>query len=120
MSNALVPQIFDFDDHGIRVIKIQGDIWWVLKDICSVLGLSVPSIVVDRLDDDEKQRIDVTSNLGLKSNVPITIINESGLYKVLLRSDEPDAKKFKRWITHEVIPSIRKTGKYAVQFDPIQ
>lgn len=101
-------QIFNYEDSPIRVVENEGEPWWVLKDVCKVLGLSNATIVASRLDDDEVTKFDLGSLSG-KSN----IINESGLYNVILRSDKPKAKAFKRWITHEVIPSIRKHGAYA-------
>jgi anti-repressor protein len=77
-----------------------------LKDVCEILGLSNPSIVADRLDADERAKFD----LGRQGET--NIINESGLYNVIIRSDKPEAKNFKRWVTHEVLPSIRKHGAY--------
>lgn len=98
---------------SVRMLVRDGEPWWVLADVCRALELSNPSKVAARLDDDEKQKIRFSPNseLGLNRNVT-TIINESGLYTVILRSDKPDAKIFKRWITHEVLPSIRKNGEY--------
>jgi anti-repressor protein len=69
-------------------------------------------MIADRLDDDEKAKIDPKQYLGSRSNEPVTIINESGLYSVILLSRKPEAKKFKRWVTHEVLPQIRRTGGY--------
>jgi prophage antirepressor-like protein len=79
----------------------------VLVDVCKALDLQNASHVASRLDEDELTTFNVGSRSG-KSNV----INESGLYSVILRSDKPEAKAFKRWITHEVLPTIRKTGGY--------
>ena len=95
-----------FDGHKIRTIMMSGIPWWVLKDVCDALELSNPTAVTERLDDDERAKF----NLGRQGNV--NIINESGLYKVILRSDKPEAKKFTRWVTHEVLPSIRRHGAY--------
>lgn len=99
-------QIFSYGDIPVRVIEQDGELWWVLADVCGVLNLTNPTVVASRLDDDERAK----SNLGRQGEG--TIINESGLYKVILRSDKPGAKKFTRWVTHEVLPSIRKTGSY--------
>lgn len=107
-------QIFDYGNYQIRTMIKNGEPWWVLKDVCDVLKLTNPIKVATRLDDDEKNKIDPNSELGSRSNEPITIINESGLYNVILRSDKPEAKKFKKWITAEVLPSIRKYGAYVV------
>lgn len=104
-------QIFENDDFGtIRVIDIDGDPWWVLKDVCQALGLHSPHKVAERLDDDERNLIPVIDSLGRKQRT--AIVNESGLYAVILRSDKPKARDFRRWITHEVLPSIRKHGAY--------
>lgn len=103
--NAL--QVFSYEGQDVRTVQIDGAPWWVLRDVCVVLGLSNPSSVADRLDEDERAKFD----LGRQGET--NIINESGLYNVIIRSDKPEAKKFKRWITHEVLPSIRKVGLYA-------
>lgn len=106
-------QIFENEQFGqVRIIQINNQPWWVLSDVCKILDLSNPTAVANRLDDDEKQKIDPKSNLGSRSNTPITIISESGLYAVILRSDKPNAKAFRRWTTQDVLPSIRKHGGY--------
>jgi len=99
-------QVFSYEGNDVRMVQRNGETWWVLKDVCDVLGLSNPSIVADRLDDDERAKFD----LGRQGET--NIINESGLYNVIIRSDKPEAKMFKRWVTHEVLPSIRKHGAY--------
>lgn len=99
-------QIFNYNDKEIRTVKKGGDLWWVLKDVCEVLDLLNPTMIAGRLDEDERAKFD----LGRQGDT--NIINESGLYNVILRSDKPEAKKFKRWVTHEVLPSIRKHGAY--------
>lgn len=105
MNNQL--QIFNYNSKQVRTIIKDGEPWFVLRDVCEVLGLSNPTIVAERLDDDERAKF----NLGRQGET--NIVNESGLYNVILRSDKPEAKQFKRWIIHEVIPSIRKYGLYA-------
>jgi prophage antirepressor-like protein len=106
-------QIFENEEFGqIRVIDIDGVPWWVLTDICKILGLSNPSSVALKLDEDEKLKVDPKSNLGSRSNTPLTVINESGLYAVILRSDKPNAKVFRKWVTSEILPTIRKHGAY--------
>lgn len=99
--------VFSYEGNEVRTIYQDGETWWVLKDVCNVLGLSNPTIVADRLDEDERAKFD----LGRQGET--NIVNESGLYNVILRSDKLAAKKFKRWVTHEVLPSIRKHGLYA-------
>lgn len=95
-----------YNGSEIRSIDIDGQIWWVLKDVCKILELSNPSKVASRLDEDER------SNFELGRQGKTIVINESGLYSVILRSDKPEAKPFRRWITHEVLPEIRRTGSY--------
>lgn len=107
MTNAL--QVFNYGEAPVRVIDLAGEPWWVLADVCRVLNLKNPTVVAARLDEDERTK----SNLGRQGEG--TVINESGLYKVILRSDKPEAKAFTRWVTHEVLPAIRKTGAYSVQ-----
>ena len=105
-------QVFSYHGANVRTVNKDGNPWWVLKDVCHILGLSNPTIVAARLDTDEVTKFDL-GGLSGESN----IVNESGLYNVILRSDKPEAKLFKRWITHEVIPSIRKTGGYVANDD---
>ncbi len=99
--------VWDYQNNQIRILKINNEPWWILTDVCKVLELSNPSRVAERLDDDER------SNFELGRQGKGIIINESGLYSVILRSDKPQAKPFKRWVTHEVLPSIRQTGSYS-------
>ena len=103
-------KIFNYKNNKVRTTIKDGEIWWVLKDVCKILGLNDAHKVALRLEKDERNQIPVTDNLGRQQNT--TIINEPGLYKVILRSDKPEAKNFMNWITHEVLPSIRKHGAY--------
>ncbi|WP_340014688.1 ORF6C domain-containing protein [Paenibacillus sp. FSL K6-1318] len=107
MNNQI--QIFNFNSSAVRVIEKDGQPWWVAKDVCEVLDLSNPTVALQRLDNDEVAKFNLG---GLHGEA--NIVNEFGLYSLILGSRKPDAKQFKRWITHEVIPSIRKTGSYAV------
>lgn len=102
-------QIFKYNGKEVRTIQKDGEPWWVLKDVCEVLGLSSPHKVFERLDDDEKGRNQIPT---LGGEQEMTVINESGLYNVILRSDKPEAKPFRKWVTSEVLPSIRKNGGY--------
>lgn len=106
MENAITT--LSYENSQIRTVQRDGEIWWVLSDVCTVLGLKNPSKVASRLDEDER------SNFELGRQGKANIINESGLYSVILRSDKPETKQFKRWITHEVLPSLRKTGSYSM------
>lgn len=105
MENKLM--IFENDVFGkVRTLNLNGEPWFVAVDVCSVLDLSNPTIAVSRLDEDERAKF----NLGRQGDA--TIVNEPGLYTLVLGSRKPEAKAFKRWITHEVIPAIRKHGVY--------
>jgi len=99
-------QLFNYNGNEIRTVQKDGETWWVLKDVCDVLGIANITQLAQRLDDDERSMF----NIGRQGET--NIINESGLYNVILRSDKPEAKDFKRWVTHEVLPAIRKTGGY--------
>ena len=101
-------KIFDNEQFGqIRVIDQNGEPWFVAADICRVLEISNPSMAIDRLDDDERAKF----NLGRQGMG--YAINKPGLYALVLGSRKPEAKAFKRWITHEVLPAIEKHGMYA-------
>ena len=106
-------QVWNYESSEIRTVQVNGEPWFVLADVCKVLELSSPHKVADRLENDERNQIPVTDSLGRYQNT--AIINESGLYTVILRSDKPQAKPFRKWVTSVVLPSIRKTGSYSVQ-----
>lgn len=103
-------QIFQYQDQPVRTVQRDGEPWFVLKDVCAVLGLGTPARVAERLEEDEVSSTHLTDSLGRQQDM--TIINESGLYNVILRSDKPEARPFRKWVTGEVLPSIRKTGGY--------
>lgn len=103
-------QVFSYEGKEIRTIQRNGETWWVLKDVCGVLGLSNARMIADRLDEDDVSLAYITDSMGRRQQT--NIVNESGLYNVILRSDKPEAKKFKRWVTHEVLPQIRRHGAY--------
>ena len=102
-------QIFKYNDVDVRTVMRDGNPWWVLKEVCDILEIGNSRMVADRLDDDEKG-VSLIDTPGGKQEM--TVINEPGIYNVIFRSDKPEAKNFKRWITHEVLPAIRKTGAY--------
>jgi Prophage antirepressor len=108
--------VFNYEGSNVRTVQWNGEPWLVLKDVCDVLDIGNSRDVTARLDDDEKAAVDIidTSINGTVQGRTVTIISESGLYSVILLSRKPEAKKFKRWVTHEVLPSIRKHGLYAV------
>lgn len=102
-------QIFHYSGYEVRTVQVDEETWWVLKDVCDILSIVSPHKVFERLDEDEKGWNQIPT-LGGKQNMQI--VNESGLYNVILRSDKPQAKPFRKWVTNEVLPSIRKTGGY--------
>lgn len=100
-------QIFNNEEFGeIRTVVVNNEPMFCLIDICKALKMSNPTMVAQRLDDDERTKLD----LGRAGDT--NFITESGLYAVILRSDKPNAKKFRKWVTSEVLPSIRKNGGY--------
>ena len=108
MSNI---RIFNYNSVEVRTIQNDGEPWFVLRDVCNVLGLGTPARVAERLDPDEVSQTHITDSMGRQQET--TIINESGLYNVILRSDKPEAKPFRKWVTSEVLPTIRRHGMYA-------
>ena len=102
-------QTFTYQDSPIRTVQLDGEPWFVLKDVCAVLGISKYRDTADRLDEDERGAARVDTLGGAQD---MTIINESGLYNVILRSDKPEARPFRKWVTGDVLPSIRKHGAY--------
>lgn len=105
MNNEI--QKFDFKGAPLRTLTDKaGEPWFVAKDVCDILEISNPSDALKRLDDDERSRF----NLGRQGET--NIVNEAGLYVLVLGSRKPEAHEFKRWVTHEVLPSIRKHGGY--------
>ncbi len=103
-------QIFNYESNEVRTVMRNGEPWFCLADVCKVLDLSSPHKVAERLDRDELTGIKVRSGGQTRE---MTFINESGLYSVILRSDKPKAKPFRKWVTGTVLPSIRKTGAYS-------
>ena len=113
MSNEnLVPSIFEHEEFGqVRVVMIDGEAWFVAADICRALDLSDVSKTVSRLDDDEKGKSLILTQGGYQE---MLVVNESGLYALVLTSRKPNAKKFRKWITSKVLPSIFRTGSYTL------
>lgn len=104
-------KVFEDEEHDeFRVIDRDGNPWFVLNEVCAKVGIANPADAASRLDDDEKDTIGISDSIGRSRRA--TIINESGLYSVILRSNKPEAKRFRKWVTSEVLPSIRKTGGY--------
>lgn len=105
-------QVWNYESSEIRTVQVNGEPWFVLADVCKVLEISNSRNISSRLEQDEKG-VTLVDTLGGAQQM--TIINESGLYTVILRSDKPQAKPFRKWVTSVVLPSIRKTGSYSVQ-----
>lgn len=103
-------QTFNFNVSPLRILTDEnGGPWFVAKDVCDILGHSNVSMALDRLDDDERAKF----NLGRQGET--NIVNEAGLYALVLGSRKPEAREFKRWVTHEVLPTIRRYGAYMTQ-----
>ena len=111
--NNMIP--FQFESHSIQVITDnQGEPWFIAKEISAVLGYSDAFEMTKRLDDDEKQNLQI-AGFGPRG---VTVVNESGLYASILGSTKAEAKPFKRWVTHDVLPTLRKTGSYSATVSP--
>lgn len=103
-------ELFQYGNADVRVVLIDGEPWFVLADLCRVLGISDVSVVRRRLDDALCLTHPIEDSMGRTQNA--TIVSEPGMYEVIIRSDSPTSKPVRRWITHEVLPAIRKTGAY--------
>jgi len=106
-QGAPAPTVYAFSTNELRVVMIKDEPWFVAVDVCNALSIGNPSDSIRSLDDDE-----VTLGTIEGSHRATNLINESGLYSLIFKSRKPEAKKFKRWVTHEVLPAIRKTGSY--------
>ena len=109
MTNEL--HVFNYKGANVRTIEINGEAWFVAKDVCNLLGLMNPAAVIKALDEDERSRF----YLGRQGEVDI--INESGLYALIFRSNKPKAKQFSKWLRSEVLPAIRRTGSYSKELE---
>lgn len=109
-----VPSVFQFNAHNVRIITRDGFPWFVASDVCTALGYANTSkAIADHLDSDERSHEQLDrSRMGSKA----VIISESGLYALVLRSRKPEARKFAKWVTKEVLPAIRRTGSYGVTY----
>lgn len=112
-SGAVAPVPFSFESHAVRAVNRNGECWFVAMDVCNILKLTNTTVALQSLDDDELTKFNLGSQAG-----EVNIINESGLYALILRSRKPEAKRFRKWVTNEVLPAIRKTGAYAIQKKP--
>lgn len=108
MSAAL--QLFKFEHQPVRVVLVDGEPWFVLSDICRALGIANVGNAAARLDDDVKGVHQADTPGGRQQ---VTVVSESGMYEVVIRSDKKEAARFRRWVTHKVLPEIRRTGSYS-------
>lgn len=108
MSKEL--QVFSFEEKKVRVVMKGNTPWWIAKDVCDVLGLTNARKAIKALDDDEKSTVRICYGAGGPER---NAINESGMYALIMRSNKPEAKRFRKWVTSEVLPQLRKTGEYA-------
>jgi prophage antirepressor-like protein len=107
-------ELFEFQNQPVRIVMIDGDPWFVLADLCAVLDLTNPSVVAQRIDQAALSQAYISSG-GQQRKV--TVASEAGMYEVVFRSDKPEAVAFRRWITGEVLPQIRRTGSYGVDIE---
>lgn len=105
---------FDFHGHQVRVVTAEdGEPRFVLNDLCAVLGINNPTMVANRIDDLSLSQTEVQNSRGQMRKT--TVVDEAGMYEVILRSDKPEAAEFRRWVTREVLPAIRKHGGYLTE-----
>lgn len=116
MGQHINPFLFE-EEHLVRVADREGEPWFVGIDVCKVLGLSNPHSSLALLDDDEKG-VHTMETLGGVQGV--TVVSEAGVYRLVFKSRKPVAERFKRWLAHDVIPAIRKTGAYSAQGEAAQ
>lgn len=109
--------VFDYETSSVRTFIINNEVYFVAKDICEVLSITNPNNVYQRLHQNDIQSMDIADSIGRKQKM--YVVNESGLYDLIFESRKDDAKAFRRWVTNEVLPSIRKTGKYELQKDSL-
>lgn len=113
MAIQFALQVFEYEDkRPFRIIDRNGEPWFVLSDVCRELEIANVGNAAARLDEDEKDSIRNPDANGARGNPHLVVVNESGLYSLILSSRKPEAKRFKKWVTKEVLPSIRKTGGY--------
>lgn len=111
-NSSTALQILSFRDSAVRMKLIDGEPWWILNDVCAALDIKNPYNVAARLDGGDLRTMEVSDAKGHTQHM--NAINEPALYEVIALSRKPEAKAFKRWVTHEVLPSLRKTGSYVV------
>jgi prophage antirepressor-like protein len=109
-QNSL-ERIFHYQDRAVRTVMMEGEPWFVAKDICAALGIVNSRAALDGLEEDEKARVGISdTSSSSRRTITVLIVSEPGLYSLVLKSRRPEAREFRRWITHEVIPVLRRTG----------
>jgi prophage antirepressor-like protein len=112
-DNALTTRDFLFRGLPVRVIEQGGEVWFRAEDVCAALGYANPrQALSSHVDGDDAKKLKTITSQGPQS---VNYINESGLYSLVLRSHRPEAKAFKRWVTHDVLPTLRKTGLFSIK-----
>ena len=111
MTNTI--QIFDYKSNKVRTVEQDGQVWFVAKDVCDILEIKNHKDAIKELDGDEKSGVAITDPIGRKQVT--NVISEAGVYTLTMKSRKPEAKNFRRWITHEVLPAIMRTGSYSVK-----
>jgi hypothetical protein len=111
----LEPTVFDFQEQPVRVLQKDGEPWFVTADVCRVLGIANPRNAAGSLDADEKGVHNVDTLGGRQE---MSCVSESGLYALVFKSRKPQAKAFRKWVTNEVLPAIRREGKYVIDQGP--
>lgn len=111
---------FDFEDVPVRTVEIDGEPWVVGVDVCRCLTIANSRDALAKLADDERREVNLNTvgvSDGIRGNPNAIIINEPGVYRLIFSSTKPEAERFRRWVFHEVLPSIRRTGRYATDWD---
>lgn len=112
-------EIFTYTNYQVRTIMIDNQAWFVCSDVCTVLNIANPTQAAQSLDDDEYRLVPAAlCNTEARPQDMINVISLAGLYSLILRSRKPEAKAFKRWVTHDVLPAIQKTGSYGQPAQP--
>lgn len=106
-------KVFNYEGAQVRTFNIDGEVWFVAKDVCDILELGNVSKAIQELDEDERSSLTISEGTSPKGGNPnMNVINEPGFYALVFKSRKPEAKQFSRWVRHEVLPQIRKTGTY--------
>lgn len=107
-----ITEIFNYQGSRVRTVVMNSQPWFVAADICRILEIGNPSDALSRLEEDERTLVSIE---GASNGMEVNAVNEPGMYSLILGSRKPEARAFKRWVTHEVLPAIRRTGIYATE-----